>query len=1478
MVLDEIHLLETCSKQSYGHPLEVSLWSKLTLKWLTPYIKGASTSKLIYPSSYPKVLEKDSTLKWADLLEEEIIRQYNRKYLHSKKEFKVHLFQALFNILKGPLFIIFSMKLLLEFFGIIVAILLQKSLKTIEVTYNGNIKSSEYDNNVNFGIALAIIIICLQFLMILLSTQLGFFICRQVVRLQGSITHVLYRSILASGEVYANNFNWHNGDYIDEDIPNIYNYILIDMNCITKLMVSIVDILIIPCRLCLVCFSLERAMSGSLISKKVMLSVTLLACSVIFSEFCIAFLKWKYLLSRDTRLSLMNDIMNSISSIKLLGWEIIAYWLINKARIIEIWIRSAYIPFQSFSSVIYSMANIITQYTLLKTALIASLTYHLDFSPSIIIPTYYLLDMVSQRLADLPVIIATIIEGMNSIYRMELIYKKILYSNTCVNELNEEVFYNKYKTRDFVQNIPVFLKDIKIQIQIPNQDINIKKFTVEHGSVSLIEDCCPTLLPIFVQAILGYHNYETLNYNSLVVLKHIENNTSVLWCPSEPWIPCGTIKSIITFGSPFCKTIYEKVLSICELNTDIEDWIEKDGRFVDNRQSLSGGQAARLGLARAIYKFCFTSKYHYNDSQLIILENTLQSVNLSVSLKILRRLFIDKDAVFNGASVILILTQDLKKHFDKMLLDSFQETNKTKLASIRHYVFTSFGIIDNPTIYYSENLSNLNSISEYNCSSKNSVDKFFFIYESLDESIMSNDTYPLLEKINEYGSVSSSTYKRYFNEVNKPMLFIIALGVFLLVLGTLIGQFGLAYILEIISKYSKDNRNSLDATNPTLIQGNAPITVIPYGASRSIDSRNYKGFKAINLILRYIQNCFGYKIHGENFMISLESILNYSGYIVGYIFIGSFIILTLESILCIQASQRIHNNSLYSIIIHSSLPTICKIPIGQIINKLATDLIITDWNTMRSIGRVFWGLTSFLLNFIFLAFLAPWTIPILVFILILITKFVFMPIIFAGRNLQRTNLVAFSPLCSIMASTWMGAKTIAIFKNQNYFENVTLSMLEYMQRIRFIQHSSQIWCNVRIQLLILPVTLFNFIFPYFAPILLSFVKEYKWKSSSAFFQYLDILSNPLIISWGIARCLSLAESATSLLVDYVQMEKEMCSVERLIQLNLQISQEDNLRGYIYAKNNDLEKAHLNKLGVFTKKKQLNINNSELKKYNEDPAYKFCCPLLLNQISSSSIVLSLLDVSITYMIPRKLNKTTYIVENCNMYVGIGQVVGIIGRTGSGKSSLFNSIVNITPICNGSIKLNGISIHSIPRYILRNKIGVIPQSACLMPNSTIRDIIDPYYEYEDEKIYEILKTCNLDKLFKNDSLSINFKVTLYQTSDNKMTKFMTFTPDDQTLTISNILLQYLHLCRILLYSKRYSLILIDEVDHFNQESDHLNIMKESFDILDIILDHCSHCGIVVISHDPHIMKKCNQLYELEESRLKIRNYDEIIRKLN
>ncbi|OII78326.1 ABC transporter family protein [Cryptosporidium andersoni] len=1475
MVLDEIHLLGTYNKQSYGHPLEVSFWSKLTLKWLTPYIKGASDGKLMYPSSFPKILEEDSTLKWADLLEEEIIKEYNRNYPH-KKEFKVHLFQALFNIMKVPLFIIFLVKLLLEFLGIKVAVLLQRSLEVIEVTYSGNLKGSKYNSNVNYGIILAIMIICLQFLMILLSTQLGFFICRQTIRLQGSITHVLYRSILASGRVYASNYNWHNNKYIDEDIPNIYNYILIDMNCTTRLMVSIVDILIIPCRLCLVCFSLKKAMGSSLISNKIMLSITLLACSVMVSELCRAFLKQRYLLSRDTRLSLLNDIMNSISSIKLLGWEIIAYWLINKARIIEIWIRSAYIPFQSFSSVIYSITNIITQYTLLRTALIVSLTYSLDFSPSVIIPTYYLLDMASQRLSDLPVIIATIIEGMNSAYRIELIYKKILYSSTCVNKLNREVFYDKCTTRDLIQDIPVFLRDIKIQIQIPNQDINIKKFTVERGSVSLIEDCYPTSSSIFVQVILGYHNYEALNNNSLVMLKHLENNTSVLWCPSEPWIPCGTIKSIITFGSPFCKTIYEKVLSICELNTDIEDWIEKDGRFIDNRQSLSGGQAARLGLARVIYKFCFDNEYHYNNSQLIILENTLQSVDLSVSLKILYRLFIDKDAVFNGASVILILTQDLIGYFNRMVLNSSQEINKTKITSIKHYVFTEFGIIEDPTIYCRK-LSNLNSISEYNYNSGNSVDKFFFRYGSLDESIMSNDTFPLLEKMNEYGSVSSSTYKRYFDGVNKPMLFIIVLGVFLLVLGTLIVQFGLAYTLEIISMYSDDNGNSFNTTNPTLIQGNAPMTVISYRVSSTIDSRNYKGFKAINLIFRYVQNWFGYKIHGGNFLISLESILNYSRYIIGFIFIGYFTILTLESILCIQASQTIHNNLLYSIIINSSLPTICGIPLGQIINKLSTDLIITDWHTMRSIGRVLWGLTSFLLNFIFLAILAPWAIPIFALILILIAKFVIIPIIFAARNIQRTNFVALSPICSIMASTWVGAKTIAIFKNQNYFENVTLGMLEYIQRIRFIQHSSQIWCNVRIQLLILPITLFNFIFPYFAPTLLSFVREYKWKSSPTFFQYIDILSNPLIISWGIARCLSLAESATSLLMDYVQMEREMCSVERLLQLDLQISREDNLRGYIYAKNNDLEKAHLNKLGVFTKKEQLNINNSEVKRY-EDPTYRFCYPLLLNQISSSSIVLSLLDVSITYMIPRELNKTTYIVENCNMYVGVGQIVGIVGRTGSGKSSLFSSIINITPICNGLIKLNGISIHSIPRYILRSKIGVIPQSVYLMPNSTIRDIIDPYYEYEDEKIYEVLRICCLDKLLINDSLSIDFKVTLYQTSDNEMTKFMGFSSDDQILTISDTLLQYLHLCHILLYSKRYSLILIDEVaDHLSQESEHLN-MRKGFDILDIILNYCSHCGIIVISHDLHVMKKCNQLYELEESRLKIRSYDDIVRKLN
>ncbi|KAL9323166.1 hypothetical protein ACSQ67_011219 [Phaseolus vulgaris] len=98
--------------------------------------------------------------------------------------------------------------------------------------------------------------------------------------------------------------------------------------------------------------------------------------------------------------------------------------------------------------------------------------------------------------------------------------------------------------------------------------------------------------------------------------------------------------------------------------------------------------------------------------------------------------------------------------------------------------------------------------------------------------------------------------------------------------------------------------------------------------------------------------------------------------------------------------------------------------------------------------------------------------------------------------------------------------------------------------------------------------------------------------------------------------------------------------------------------------------------------------------------------------------------------------------CNLSFRIagGTQVGIIGRTGAGKSSVLNALFRLTPICTGSISIDGVDIKNIPVRELRTHLAIVPQSPFLFEGS-LRDNLDPFKMNDDLKIWNALEKCHV-----------------------------------------------------------------------------------------------------------------------------------------
>ncbi|KAF1817894.1 P-loop containing nucleoside triphosphate hydrolase protein [Dissoconium aciculare CBS 342.82] len=95
----------------------------------------------------------------------------------------------------------------------------------------------------------------------------------------------------------------------------------------------------------------------------------------------------------------------------------------------------------------------------------------------------------------------------------------------------------------------------------------------------------------------------------------------------------------------------------------------------------------------------------------------------------------------------------------------------------------------------------------------------------------------------------------------------------------------------------------------------------------------------------------------------------------------------------------------------------------------------------------------------------------------------------------------------------------------------------------------------------------------------------------------------------------------------------------------------------------------------------------------------------------------------------------VLEDLSIHIKAGERVGIVGRTGAGKSSIAAAILRLTETCGGSIMIDDVDIRSIGLDTLRSRLAMIPQDPMLF-QGTIRSNLDPFGNYPDSELWTAL----------------------------------------------------------------------------------------------------------------------------------------------
>jgi len=1183
------------------------VFSILTFSWMTPMMKYGYHNYLTQDDLY-NLRSRDTTEVTGQQMTEAWEIQMQKK--------KPSLWIAMFSAFGGPYYrgaIIKTLSDVLQF--------VQPQLLRMLISWVDSQRSDKPQPTTR-GVAIALSMFAVSVVQTMALHQYFQRAFETGSRIRSSLTHMIYeKSMRLSNEGRAN-----------KSTGDIVNYMAVDTQRLQDLTQYGQQLWSAPFQIVLCMVSLYQLVGWSMFA-----GVGAMLLSVPINGFVAKFMKTlqkQQMKNKDSRTKLMTEILNNMKSIKLYAWSQAFMKKLNYIRndlelntLRKIGALSAVQNF-TWSSTPIAVSS--------ATFAVFVLTKDTPLNTEIVFPALTLFNMLSFPLMMLPMVITSIIEATVAVSRLTSFFQAEELQNDAVTRLDAS---------ENLGDEAVVLQDASFTWDRDGDkkcltDID---FIARKGELSCVVGRVGSGKSSILQAILG----DVWKLQGDVVV-----HGRIAYVAQQAWVMNASVRENIVFGHRFDPEFYEKTVKACALSDDFKALPDGDKTEVGEKGiSLSGGQKARLTLARAVYARC----------DIYLLDDVLSAVDQHVGRHLIDNvlgpngLLSTKTRVLATNSVPVLHRSDFITMLreGKIVEKGTMEQLLARRGEVFNLVKTAGKDSSSGEVTPDEASEASDTESPISDESRTAVGTNPV---SDDEIEQTQEGQTELAPINPAGS---SKMNRHHSMATLRRA---STATFAGPRGKVLdddGEGGLK--TKQTKEHSEQGKVKWDvyfeyakASN----LGAVSIYMVALVGARTVEIIGNLWLKSW---AEHNQD------QGSNADIGL-----YIGVYIAFGF-GSSLLMVVQTLILwifcsIEASRKLHERMAYAVF-RSPMSFFETNPLGRILNRFSSDVYRVDEVLARTFNMLFVNTARSAYT---LGLVVASTPVFAVLIVPVGAVYVWIQRYYlrTSRELKRLDSVSKSPIYAHFQESLGGLTTIRAYQQQERFSRENEWRVDANLRCYYPSQHANRWLAIRLEL-IGSIIIF----------------------AAAGFAVISVITGggPSAGMLGLAMsyALQITQSLNWIVRQTVEVETNIVSVERCLE-------------YARLPNEAADVLHKRR----PKANWPSKGAVEINKYST--RYRAGLDLVLKEI--------------------------------DLNIKAKEKIGVVGRTGAGKSSLTLALFRIVEPASGNITIDELNTSTIGLHDLRSRLAIIPQDAALF-EGTVRDNLDPSHVHDDTQLWSVLDHARL-----------------------------------------------------------------------------------------------------------------------------------------